>query len=210
MKFPEPPPPGTLARIAPAWHVTTTGTRLWRIYFRASAHPTGWSDFRYWGPTGSRFDHHLPDASGRGCLQDRGIIYAGGEIATCVAEVFQEGRTVDRSDGAPWLVAFTPTRQFRLLDLTGSWCTRIGASTAINNGRRDRARLWSRALYQAFPGADGIAYASSMNGHAIAYALYERAADAVPRNPDAHHALDDPALDLPLDRVVATLGYAIV
>ena len=209
-KLPEPPSVDQLAATPPAWRTFGSGGRLWRVYFRASRHPTGWKVFRYWGPAGSRFDHHLPDASGVGCPQDRGILYAGLDVQTCLAEVFQEGRIIDRSDQAPWLAAFTPTRDLALLDLTGTWCTRIGASTAINSGRRDRARRWSQALYAAFPQADGIAYASSMNGHAVAYALYERAVDSVPSAPDTHFALNDPALDLPIDRAATRLGYAVV
>ena len=209
-KFPEPPSAARLADIPPVWHVIDVRALLWRIYFRASAHPTGWHTFRHWGPTPSRFDHHRPDAAGRGCIQDRGILYAAGAIATCVAEVFQDGRIVDRTDQQPWLVGFAPRRPLRLLDLTGTFCTRVGASTAINSGRRDRARRWSQAFYDAFPQADGIAYASSMNGHAVGYALYERAGDALPATPEAHHALDAPALDVPLDRIATALGYAIM
>ena len=209
-KFPEPPPREELARIAPAWRTLPADSLIWRIYFRASRHPTTWRDFRYWGPAGSRFDHHLPDAEGTGQLQDRGIVYAAHEIATCVAEVFQATRFVDRRADGPWLVGFRTRQDLRLLDLTGSWCTRIGASTAINSGVRARARRWSQALYLAFPEADGIAYASSMNGYADAYAFYERCRAALPATPSEHLSLDAPALELPLDRIARELGYQIV
>ena len=81
-----------------------------RVYFRAGRHPTHWNAFRYFGPTASRFDHHLPDSNGLGKLQRRGILYAGSSALTCLAEVFQApGRTINRYRGSPWLVIFELT-----------------------------------------------------------------------------------------------------
>ena len=69
------------------------------------------------------------------------------------------GETEAAHDAVPcfWLAGFRARQELRLLDLTAPWCTRIGASTAINRGMRARARRWSQALYLAFPEADGIA-----------------------------------------------------
>jgi len=202
--------PDALAQIDPLWKTLPPDSLVWRLYFRASRHPTTWQQFRRWGPSDARFDHHLPDAAGAGQLQERSILYAAQAIATCVAEVFQATRVVDRKADGPWLVGFLTRREVRLLDLTGPLCTHIGASTAIGSGSRARARRWSQALYTAFPEADGIAYASSMNGHAEAYALYERCRDALPPVPSEHQPLDSPAIELPLDRIARSLGYQFV
>jgi hypothetical protein len=205
-KLPYPPQPAVLRGIAPAWFQVSAGTLLWRIYFRAGAHPGVWNAFREFGPIRSaRFDHHpLPPR-----VQDRRILYGATEIQTCLAEVFQEGRHVDRAFREPWLVGFEVTRDLRLLDLSGVWPTRAGASMNINSGPRDRARAWSACIHEAYPAAEGLWYASSMHANRPAVALYERAQDALPGRPTAHRALADPILLVPLQRAAADLGYAL-
>src|SRR5271170_6489064 len=98
-KLPEPP-----AHLAfpPIVATLRAGTRLWRIYFLGGAHPGVWNAFRFFGPTHSRFDHH--DDPGR--VQAKGILYAGRDPTTCLAEVFQATRVIDRGANDPWLVGF--------------------------------------------------------------------------------------------------------
>jgi hypothetical protein len=60
---------------------------------------------------------------------------------------------------------------------------------ALNTGDRSRARLWSPAIYLAYPEAEGLWYVSAMNAHAPAVTLYERAADALAeRRPSTGHS----------------------
>src|SRR5262249_15503655 len=149
-----------LAAILPQWHSLGSGTELWRIYARGGPHPTTWNTFRAYGPSArARFDHHLPPARG----QNRGILYAAAEILPCVAEVFQDTGIVDPRHDEPWLVGFRLTRPVRLLSLRGLWPTRAGGSMALNTGDRARARRWSRTVYEAYPQAEGLWYASAMN-----------------------------------------------
>jgi hypothetical protein len=205
-KFPEPPPADVLAALGPDIHVAPLGTRLWRIYFSAGAHPVAWNTFRYFGPTTSRFDHHLPPRA----EQDRGILYGAMYGDTTFAEVFRETRVIDRRRGAPWLVAFDLGRPVSLLDLTGSWPTSAGASMAINPGQRPRARRWSQQIYEAYPDIEGVWYASSMDGNRPAVALYERALDAMPRRPAFHRALADPVLDAIVMRAGGKFKYDVI
>lgn len=198
-KFPE--PPDTL----PAPEVRTTQDRLWRIFFAAGAHPTPWSGFRGFGPVDARFDPHLPPPR----VQERAVMYAATDARACFAEVWQVSRLIDRRAGAPTLVAFDPTRPLRLLDLTGTWPTRAGASMAINTGSRARARRWSQAIYAQFPDLDGLWYASSMYANTPAVALYERARDAMPRHPRFHRRLDAPELLSTVRNVAAEVGYLL-
>jgi len=203
-KFPEPPPPDLFRAAAPLSTVPS-GSRLWRLYFQGGDHPARWSDFRWFGPVNARFDHHLPPPR----VQERGVFYAAERGPTCIAEVYQATRVVDRSRASPALVAFTSRRPLTLLDVR-SGATRLGASTAICSGSHARARRWAQAAYEALPGVDGILYGSSMAGHAAAYALFERAGDAFPEHPDLHRRLDDPALrDLVLN-TAGDLGYTVV
>ena len=202
-KFPEPPARLTIAAIT-----GTLGarTRLWRIYFAGGAHPAAWDGFRFYGPTPSRFDHHDPPPQ----AQQRGILYAAREPTTCVAEVFQATRVIDRASSSPWLVAFDLAQEVVLLDLTGLWPTAAGASMVINTGQRPRARRWSRAIYAAYAAVEGLLYASSMHANRPAVALYERAQPAMPATPVFHRALSDPALLHRLSAAAGRLGYRIV
>lgn len=207
-KFPEPPPPGGLAaRVPPAVTVVAKGTLLWRLYRRGGAHPAEWPEFRAFGPLKSmRFDHHEEPPR----TQARRILYGAAAIATCVAEVFQDDRTVDRTRRAPWLVGFELTRAVRLLDLRGPWPTAAGASMALNSGQRARARRWSLRIYEDYPDVEGLWYASSMNANEPAFALYERAADALPAYPVFHRSLSDPGLDGPVAAIAQLLGHLVL
>jgi len=124
--------------------------------------------------------------------------------------VFQETRTIDRDQDAPWLAAFELGGPVRLQDLTGSWPTRAGASMAINSGSRPRARQWSRAIYRAYPTIEGILYCSSMDGNQPAVALYERASSALPAQPVFHRALADSVMTTLVANVALKFGYVVV
>jgi len=137
-------------------------------------------------------------------------LYAATHGPTCFAEVFQDTRVIDRTAKDPWLAGFGLRRSVRLLNLTGSWPTRAGASMAINTGPRPRAQRWSRAIYEAYPKGQGLAYPSSMYGNFPAVALYERGLPALPPAPIFHRPLRDPALLPVLKRVARELGYGLV
>ena len=99
---------------------------LWRVHRTVGLHVLPWNLFRTYGPlTSMRWDPHPGEhpAAGTG-----GVLYAAGDIATCLAEVYQTTRLVDTGSGAPALTAWTPLRALRLLDLTGTWALRNTAS----------------------------------------------------------------------------------
>ena len=209
LKFPEPPTPAALAAIGADIQLLPAGTRIWRVYFQAGAHPTTWGQFRAWGPTDARFDHHVPPPS----VQAREVLYGaiGRKAAiTAIAEVFQASRVVERARRAPTWVAFDSTRDLRLLDLTSTWPTRAGASVAITSGNRAKARRWSQAIYAAFPDVDGLLYGSSMNANQPCVALYERSLRTIPARPVFHRLLSDPAVLTLLKNACAAVGYALV
>ena len=210
-KLPEPPGLEKLRNSQPDFIELAAGTLLWRLYFRAGLYPNTWSSLRFYGPTANRFDHHQTNPQRLAYEQERGIIYLATDALTCIAEVFQKSRLIDCNKSAPWLVAFELTESVRLLDLTGSWPTRAGASMALNSGPRARARRWSQAIYQAFPEISGLYYSSSMHANQSAVALYERVLqhNALPGHPRFHRALNDPVLLPALENAAATLGYAL-
>lgn len=194
------------AAIAPDVFVLPAGRLLWRVYFRGGDHPTTWDAFRSYGPTTSRFDHHLPPAR----AQTRGIMYGAENGRTCLAEVFQDTRTINRMRNQPWLVGFRTRREIALLDLRGNWPTRAGGSQAICTGDRRRARHWSQAIYDAYPTIAGLIYPSKMHGGNSSIAAYERAATALPRAPEFHRALADDELSHLLKSAARALNYRLL
>lgn len=210
-KLPAAPSPEALRDVPPDVVQLGVGTRLARIYSRGGRHPQAWHDFRYWGPApNSRFDHHPADAGHKGVLYG-----ATGDdaFATCVAESFQETRTVDRHRNQPWLVVFELARAVPLLSLRGKWPTRAGASYDINsNARRNLTQAWARSIHAAYPDLCGIYYSSSMNGGQPAVVLSERAASAMPSRPHSNRALSDASLTVPLRNVCSKttgIGYEL-
>jgi RES domain len=182
---------------------------LARIYFAAGPHPSRWNTFRSFGPVDARWDHHLPNSRGAAVEQSRAVFYCAPDIDTCVAEVFQATRRIDRARNAPWLVVFALSEPVTLLDLRGTFATTIGASTAIHSGSRSRARAWARGLYEAYPQIQGLHYGSSMNGHASAVVLNERARDALSERPEFHRALNDDILVQTLQHIALRLSYGL-
>jgi len=202
-KLPDPPSLSELAKIDPVERVIPRGTLIWRIYQRGGPFSTSWNSFRFFGPTNNRFDHHeLPPSK-----QKRGILYGAIDGPTCFAEVFQESRVIDARRRDPWLVAFRLTAAITLLDMSGTWPTRAGASMAIHSGSRAKARKWSQAIYKAYSGIRGLWYCSSMNANKNAIALYERAKGSLPKSPVFHRALVDPSLAKMIQQAAAEFGY---
>jgi hypothetical protein len=143
--------------------------------------------------------------------QERSIYYAATDAKTCLAEFFQHTRRIDRAAQSPWLVVFELAQSLDLIDLTGDFATRMGASMEIHSGTRARARRWACDLYEAFPTAHGILYASSMNGGAPALAVSDRAEKRgmFPEHPLLHRALADDVLLDTLKDAADRLGYAL-
>jgi hypothetical protein len=207
-KFPQPPGVAALRQIVPATLVLSADTVLARIYFAAGPHPSRWNQFRSAGPSGARWDHQPLHERG-GDEQSRAILYCARDIDTCAAEVFQPTRRIDRIRNAPGLVVFALREAVTLLDLRGAFATAMGASMAIHSGPRSRARAWARELYEAYPDIQGLYYGSSMNGHAPAIALNERARRAMPVQPQFHRALNDDMLVDTLQRIALRLSYGL-
>jgi hypothetical protein len=196
-----PPPAVDEIRAIPAEIRPAQAPCSWRIHFGAGTH-LRWTDSSF-GPTGARFDHQPPPAKRH---RTRAILYASDSGPTSLAEIFQQTRVIDRFADSPALAAFRLARDLHLLDLTGAWPTRAGASMAINSGSRATARAWSRAIYAAYPHVEGLRYASSMNANQPAFALYERARPALPTAAALDLPLATPALAAPLAAAAVHFG----
>ena len=186
--------------------VIPPGMTFFRVYFRGSRHPVNWRTFRTYGPTDARFDHHLRPAR----EQERGILYAAVHPRTAVAEVFQRRRTINTRRLDPWLVGFDTAAELRILDLTGLWPTRAGASMALSTGPHARTRPWSRAAYETYSDLHGLWYGSSMDSMRGCAALFERAAHAMPLAPAFHRALADVSMRALLEHWATELNYRLI
>ena len=137
-------------------------------------------------------------------------MYVASDIPTCLAEVFQNTREVDRRNRHPWLVSFRLRSTLLLLDLTDTFPVQSGASMKLMTGPRRYAQNWARGYYESYPSIDGLYFNSSMTNRA-ALALFERVVPkaALPEVPDLHRSLADPLLLVPLQEGCADVGFGM-
>jgi hypothetical protein len=198
-------PPAALEARADAWLVLSTSVTVWRVHRTAGAHVVAWDRLRFWGPSSARFDPHEPPPSHQGA----GVAYAALDVPTALAEVFQKTRVVNTKRGAPYLTAWFPARDLRLLDLSGLWPVRNGASHAINTGRHDLCRQWARAIHGRWEHADGLYYSSAMTGRPCA-SLWTAAKDSFPPSPSFSQAIASPSARWLLQLAADEIGYRLV
>lgn len=200
-------PPADLATRTPTWSTWRTTRSLWQIANTAGPYPVAFAAMRSYGPLASaRFDPH--PGPGADSATER-VLYAAETLLTALAERFQHNREFRRSDPSlPMVYGWFPTRELRLLDLSGAGAVTLDASHAISGYRKDIARRWARALRQAWPDADGLLYASSMTGQQC-LTLWAPASDSFPPAPKFARGIDAPAAhwQQPLRAAAAELGY---
>ena len=138
-------------------------------------------------------------------------MYGADDPTTCIAEVFQKTRVINRWHREPWLVGFETGNEMRLLDLTGTVPTRAGASMGLMTGPRSVSRAWARAFHDFWSEIDGLYYPSSMHANRPAMVLNERAraAGVIPDHASFHRSLGDPAILSILRNTARALGYAL-
>ncbi len=210
-KLPNTPDLEHLRGMAPSLISIPIETPVYRIYRRGGELPALWNTFRYFGPTGARFDHQERDVKGRAFEQDRGILYLASDIPTALAEVYQEKRTVNRRDNHPWLVSIRLACELTLLNLTDTFCVQAGGSMKLVSGPTVYAQNWSRAFYECYEEIHGLYYPSSLTNRPV-LALYERALalEPFPPAPRFHRELSDALLIEPLRNACKEIGYDFV
>lgn len=205
-KIPHTVPPDLTDR-TPTWSTWPTTRALWQIANAAGRYPVTFGTIRGYGPlTSARFDPHPEPAADS---PTEPVLYAAETLLTAVAERFQHNREIRRADPMrPVVYGWFPTRTLKLLDLSGAGAVSLGAAHAISGYRKDITRRWARALRHAWPGADGLLYASSMTGqHCIT--LWAPASDSFPPAPKFARGIDIPATrwQQTLRDAAAQLGY---
>ncbi|MBP0617686.1 RES family NAD+ phosphorylase [Jiella sp. KSK16Y-1] len=114
-----------------------------------------------------------------------GVLYAAAAREGAFAETFlrSPGRTLLAGDfiARKAYVRLRIMRELRLVQLHGNGLARIGATAEVTHGGLpyDAPQAWSAAIH-AHPGQfDGIAYRARHDDGQIAYALFDRASNAV-------------------------------
>jgi hypothetical protein len=215
-RLPQPPSPDVLKaslRQTEDIVVVHSGTRLVRIFWAGGMHRQRWNSFRYTGPLPhAQFDPHpLSDNGLAAASPGNGVLYFSLAVRTSVAEVYQNTSIVDRTTRRPHLVVLRPLRTLRLLDLSGLWPTRVGASQEIVSGPTSLTHAWARAIRAAYPDIDGLWFRSSMDAGDPAVCLWDPpAASALPAQPDVLLPLDHPGLDMPLQKICEELNYTLL
>jgi hypothetical protein len=137
-----------------------------------------------------------------------GVLYAADNLQTSLAEVFNTTRAIDCLSGAPAASAFRLRRRVALLDLTGEWPLRAGASHVINTGRRSATRAWARAFVAVWPDLAGLRHTSSLTG-ADCITFFSPAAGALPTHPAHTFQLSNPAYRNWMLVAADSIGYDI-
>lgn len=178
--------------------------RMVRIHGTAGQHSLPWSELRHFGPTRTRFDPHSPPPAHH---PDFAAQYVAADLETALAEVFQATRRVEpAAPNRPHLTVWEPNRGLRLLDLTGMWPVRNGASHVINTGPHAACRQWAHAAAIHPIRVDGLRYSSSMTGRHVAV-LFLPAADSFPDRPLMTLPLTHPGLVGPIADASYRVGY---
>lgn len=197
-------PPHPLA-CEPTDPIDYTGI-LWRVHRTTGAHVLPWNALRTFGPLPSmRWDPHPGSQPGP---HSEGVLYCAVDAATALAEAFQTTRLIGSGDGASQLTAWEPTRPLRLLDLSGTWLIRNGASAALTAGSRATCRSWAREIHTRWPHLDGVAVPSTMTG-SLNIVLWNAARDSMPTSPAFSRALAHPLVWSIAQAAAQRIGYRI-
>lgn len=172
-----PPAPLTFA----PEHIVEVTDVLWRVHRSAGSHVAPWNVLRSHGPIRSmRWDPQPPPI---GDHPGNGVMYAGVDLATVLAEVYQGPRTISLTAGAPVATSWSPTRPLRVLDLTGLWPIQNGAASSLMSALKSTCRNWAAAIRLQNPHLDGVLYNSAMTGRRCV-TLFQPSGSSFPAAPD--------------------------
>jgi hypothetical protein len=174
--------PGDLSGLRPREEVVRAGTRMFRCHSKALA-PIHWS-------TGGASRWNDAEDGFGVCYFSRCFVGAFAET------LLRQYDTTNLSLGElakRQMSIYELARDVRLAALHGHGLARLGlnagitarAPTVAPDGSLvyDVTRAWSRALHGLIQGYDGLTYRARHDDERLSVALYDRAADAIPKRP---------------------------
>ena len=196
-------PPGTLT--IEARDLVELSSPLWRVHTVTGPHALRWDELRHFGPALTmRWDPHPPPPAMHAA---HAVSYTALDPTTAFAEVFQRTRAiVVASDRA--LVGWQPSRPLTLLDLTGDWALRNGASASLFAAPKSTTRAWAAAIHRQRPELGGLLVPSTMTGKEMVV-LFAPAADSFPAFPAFARVLNDPAARRIIDWSASVLRWPV-
>jgi hypothetical protein len=165
---------------------------LLRAHDIAGTHPRAFNELRWWGPIPDkgRFDHH-PVGAPRDHFPAHGVVYVacpdpgkppagltasdaipGNALDVVLAEMVQADHELTVTPGLT-LTAFSLSEPLHLLDVRGTWAQATRAGAHLSTAPHHDVQRWARAIRAAYPQLNGVLYAPSTGGHAVAVVLNE-------------------------------------
>jgi hypothetical protein len=147
-----------------------------------------------------------------------GILYVASDEHAAFIETFGRWETTGRVPG--WNVVsrvelaerhralVTTSRPLRLVDLTGSGLTRIGADNRLSDGSYTTSRRWALAFHQHPGQPDGMRYRTRHDPSRFAAAIFDRAAPAL--RASRLGSLADPAHERLRVAILETYDFALL
>lgn len=180
---------------------------VWRIHRTQGSHVLAWNELRNFGPIQTMHYDPQPEPA---ALSTEGVLYAATSLATALAETFQATRVVDSRSFGPQVTSWTPTRELKLLDLTGNWALRNGAAFALATAPKSTCRAWVRQIRTTWPDIDGLSAPSTMTG-GTNLVLWNPARTSLPSAPEFSRPLAEPTLHATVVRIARReLGYQLI
>lgn len=181
---------------------------LFRIHTVQGQHPMQWNGLREFGPLRQmRWD---PQPLPRDFHPGFGVAYCATDPTTAFAEVFQSRRII-RVTSTRALSAWMPSRELKLLDLTGLRATRNGASASLHSAPKSTCRAWAQAIHVegAKVHLDGIYTPSTMTLEPMVV-LFSSALSAFPTAPHFSELLTYQAVKVMATKSAQSLNWPIL
>lgn len=202
-------PPAPLTATGDDIRILDADQTLFRIHTVDGQYPTPWNGLREFGPLPqSRWEPHPAPSTHH---SEIGVAYTALDFTTAFAEVFQNRRRIRVSTDKA-ITAWSPTRPLRLLDLTGMWPIRNGASSSLHAAPKSTTRTWAHEIHRQLVDRhdlDGLYAPSTMTPEPV-IVLFTPAGTAFPAAPAFSQLLNQRDARILATRAAHALNWPVI